>query len=171
MTRICPSCGADLPLQVVICEYCGVSTVPTALTASQQGAIFDLVHKANGNLQDRRKQVVQKMNTLTLVCLVLLLLLLTLGRAVIQFSWQSFLILLGSGGAAMFLAIRYMQAWQEAQACEQVFRKEILPHIENFLQENPMPRWQFDHLGRDSLPEDAPLRAFFPAGRDRGGNN
>lgn len=162
---ICPSCGADLPGLATQCEYCGTSLVPVALTPGQQEALFLLVRQANDRLQSKHSEMSLRLHVLLLAGYCLFLVLLTLADRWAFFDWKQFLTLSVLGGV-MVASLRSL--WLPSRISREMgklYRQEIQPQFERFLLEHPMPRWQFENLGRDSLPEKAPLRLFFRPGK------
>jgi len=172
MTKVCPACSAELPDTAAVCEYCGSSITPLALSVQDHKRIREFALELNDRLVHENRLVARI--TFSLTAVVVLASLLSL-IALYHINQLSLLNLILFSLAVIFLVYIISAAIYRRktnQAFHRSFKEKINPDLNSFVSKERLPHWQFDQIAQQALKPGAPLKRFLlgdEAARERNG--
>jgi hypothetical protein len=156
--RKCPACNADLEIGSVECAYCGSQVVQVALSFREREEVNRLAKRLNAQLSSEQTHHQKLMDNFLVTAWVSgAALILTLW---LLMGWSDIWVGLLLFPAAFFFFREILKRSYLQKRHLLFFMNDIEPQIRQFLQNNNVPRWQFDQMADFTLPEEAPLRRF-----------
>jgi small-conductance mechanosensitive channel len=160
MTKICPACSAELPNTSTVCEYCGSSIIPLALSVLDHKRINTFAQELNNRLVQEKQHTTR--TTFSLFTLIVLILFFSLIALYYIYKFTLLNLILFSLVViflAYFISVTINRR-KVIKAFHKTFQEKINPDLNDFLNHEGMPRWQFDQIAQQALKPGAPLKRF-----------
>jgi small-conductance mechanosensitive channel len=171
MTKVCPACSAELPNTAAVCEYCGSSILPLALSVQEHESIKAFAQELNDRLIRERKRFERIIFSIFAgIVLVSLLSLIALYH-IYQFTILNLIFFLLAVIILAYIVSATIYRRKTNQAFHRSFEKKINPDLKTFLSKEGLPRWQFDQIAQQALQPGAPLKRFLLGDKTTGGRN